>query len=134
MQLFELTSFMIDRAREGKQAGPHDLALGSAAFPGSLHGAITSALANLIRSMICCFSKGIESHNAHPVDMEKGLDGYCSAGPQKRDLQMEADAHISGEKRIDQKGFAEPPLLAAEIRQFSWEFIGVSSNFRLNVP
>lgn len=78
-----------------------ELASGSAAFRSSLPEGITSALADLVRSMNCYYSNLIEGHDTHPVDIEKALKKDYSDDPRKRDLQIEAEAHIAVQKWID---------------------------------
>ncbi len=88
-----------------KRAELNDLALElaarSAAFQASLPASIADALAGLIRSMNCYYSNLIEGHNTHPVDIERAMKDDYSADPEKRDLQLEAKAHIAVQKWID---------------------------------
>jgi Fic family protein len=72
-----------------------ELATKSAAFKSSLPREIVSALADLVRSMNCYYSNLIEGHETHPIDIERALQEDYSADPEKRDLQLEAKAHIS---------------------------------------
>ena len=81
-----------------------DLATRSAAFQASLPASIADALTGLIRSMNCYYSNLIEGHNTHPVDIERAMNGDYSADPEKRDLQLEAKAHIAVQKWIDEGG------------------------------
>ena len=81
-----------------------DLATRSASFRASLPGSIATALAGLIRSMNCYYSNLIEGHNTHPIDIERALKDDYSADPEKRDLQLEAKAHIAVQKWIDENG------------------------------
>ena len=92
-----------------------ELAEKSAAFRSSLPDSIAAALADLVRSMNCYYSNLIEGHNTHPVDIERALTGDYSSDPKKRDLQLEAKAHISVQKWIDEDGMAEPPTAPASI-------------------
>ncbi|WP_298983100.1 Fic family protein [uncultured Roseibium sp.] len=85
-----------------------DLAARAAAFRASLPASIASALADLIRSMNCYYSNLIEGHNTHPVDIERALQGDYSADPEKRDLQLEAKAHITVQRWIDEDGLTGP--------------------------
>ncbi len=86
-----------------------ELATISAAFKSSLPDSIASALADLIRSMNCYYSNLIEGHNTHPVDIEKAMRDDYSADPKKRDLQLEARAHIAVQKWIDEGGLEDRP-------------------------
>ncbi|MFN7604903.1 MAG: Fic family protein [Hyphomonadaceae bacterium] len=76
----------------------------SASFKGSLQPTIVTSLANLVRSMNCYYSNLIEGHDTHPIDIERALNSDFSADPKKRDLQLEAKAHISVQKWIDDGG------------------------------
>jgi Fic family protein len=76
----------------------------SAAFRASLLPGVMAALADLVRSMNCYYSNLIEGHNTHPVDIERALKDDYSADPRKRDLQLEAKAHITVQKWIDDGG------------------------------
>lgn len=76
----------------------------SAAFKGGLPPTIVTSLAGLVRSMNCYYSNLIEGHDTHPIDIERALNSDFSADPKKRDLQLEAKAHISVQKWIDDGG------------------------------
>jgi Fic family protein len=78
-----------------------ELAAESAAFRSSLPAGLLAALADLVRSMNCYYSNLIEGHNTHPVDIEKALKGDYSADTKKRNLQLEAKAHIAVQQWID---------------------------------
>lgn len=101
------------------RAGLNDLALDlaekSAAFRSSLPASVAEALADLVRAMNCYYSNLIEGHDTHPVDIERALRNDYSADPKKRDLQLEAKAHVAVQKWIDEDGMAEPPTAPASI-------------------
>ncbi|MFV0645223.1 MAG: Fic family protein [Sphingomonadaceae bacterium] len=99
-----------------------ELAEKSAAFRASLPDSIASALADLVRSMNCYYSNLIEGHNTHPIDIERALAGDYSADPKKRDLQLEAKAHITVQKWIDEDGMEEPPTAPAMIAKLHRRF------------
>jgi Fic family protein len=86
-----------------------DLAISSVELQSGLPASTASALADLIRSMNCYYSNLIEGHNTHPIDIERALKDDYSADPKKRDLQLEAKAHISVQKWIDESGLDSPP-------------------------
>ncbi|SCM79694.1 conserved hypothetical protein [uncultured Pleomorphomonas sp.] len=92
-----------------------DLAEKSAAFRSSLPASVAEALADLVRAMNCYYSNLIEGHDTHPVDIERALRNDYSADPKKRDLQLEAKAHVAVQKWIDEDGMAEPPTAPASI-------------------
>jgi len=83
-----------------------DLAAKSAGFRRSLPEGVVSALAELVRAMNCYYSNLIEGHNTHPVDIERAMRNDYSAEPRKRDLQLEARAHVTVQKWIDEDGLA----------------------------
>ncbi|WP_254792174.1 Fic family protein [Celeribacter indicus] len=99
-----------------------ELAEKSAAFRASLPESIATALADLVRSMNCYYSNLIEGHNTHPIDIERALAGDYSADPKKRDLQLEAKAHITVQKWIDEGGLEEPPTAPAMIAELHRRF------------
>src|SRR5882757_11046710 len=71
-----------------------DLAQKSAGFRRSLPESLLASLADLVRSMNCYYSNLIEGHDTHPIDIERALKDDYSQDPKKRDLQVEAKAHI----------------------------------------
>ena len=81
-----------------------ELAQQAAGFRRSLPPSLLSSLADLVRSMNCYYSNLIEGHDTHPVDIERALKQDYSRDAKKRDLQMEARAHISVQQWIDQGG------------------------------
>jgi Fic family protein len=78
-----------------------DLAGKAAGFRSSLAPGIRTALADLVRSMNCYYSNLIEGHDTHPVDIERALKNDYSADRHKRDLQLEAKAHIAVQQWLD---------------------------------
>jgi Fic family protein len=91
-----------------------DLTQKSAAFRASLPASILSSLSDLVRSMNCYYSNLIEGHNTHPVDIERALKGEYSNDTKKRDLQIEAKAHIAVQQWIDRGGLKGRRALTAE--------------------
>jgi len=81
-----------------------ELASHAAGFRRSLPAGILSALADLVRSMNCYYSNLIEGHDTHPVDIERALKDDYSSNPDKRNLQLEAKAHIAVQQWIDDGG------------------------------
>ena len=81
-----------------------DLAAHSAGFRRSLPDGVTTALADLVRAMNCYYSNLIEGHDTHPVDIERALKNDYSENEGKRNLQLEAKAHITVQKWIDDGG------------------------------
>ena len=81
-----------------------ELAAKSAGFRRSLPDGMLAALADLVRAMNCYYSNLIEGHDTHPVDIERALKNDYSADARKRNLQLEAKAHITVQKWIDKGG------------------------------
>ncbi len=66
-----------------------------------LHPVTAANLADLVRIMNCYYSNLIEGHNTLPRDIQRALaDQFASEG-QKRNLQIEARAHIEVQRSID---------------------------------
>ncbi len=81
----------------------------------SLPEGVSTALRNLIRSMNCYYSNLIEGHNTHPIDIERALNNDYSQNPNKRDLQLEAKAHIKTQCWIDEGGLEKHPAASQSI-------------------
>src|SRR5580700_9833592 len=83
----------------------------------SLPPSILTSLASLIRSMNCYYSNLIEGHDTHPIDIERALKNDYSSDAKKRDLQLEAKAHITVQQWIDKGGLKGHTLTADTIRE-----------------
>ncbi len=94
-----------------------DLAKRSAGFKRSLPGPIVESLATLVRSMNCYYSNLIEGHKTHPVDIERALNNDYNADAAKRDLQLEARAHIEVQRWIDEGGLRGRAATIESIRE-----------------
>ena len=79
----------------------------AAGFRRSLPKGVLAALADLVRAMNCYYSNLIEGHDTHPVDIERALRDDYSADASKRNLQLEARAHIAVQAWIDRGGLAD---------------------------
>lgn len=105
---------LVDRAFELARLAP--------AFKSSLPPSIVPSLSDLVRSMNCYYSNLIEGHNTHPVDIEKALRNDYSADPKRRDLQLEAKAHVSVQRWIDSGGIRNRPSDAQSLREIHRRF------------
>ena len=94
-----------------------ELAAAAAGFRRALPGGVHSSLAALVRSMNCYYSNLIEGHDTHPIDIERALRQDFSVNPRKRDLQMEARAHIEVQSWIDTGGLTGRPATSADAPQ-----------------
>jgi Fic family protein len=91
-----------------------DLTQKSAAFRASLPASTIDSLADLVRAMNCYYSNLIEGHHTHPVDIERALKNEYSTDTHKRDLQLEAKAHIAVQEWIDRGGLKSRHALTVE--------------------
>jgi hypothetical protein len=99
-----------------------EVAARSAGFRRSLPDGVRTALADLVRAMNCYYSNLIEGHDTHPIDIERALKNDYSNDPRKRDLQLEAKAHISVQRWIDAGGLAGRSLSLAGIKEIHRRF------------
>lgn len=91
-----------------------DLTQKAAGFRRSLPPSLLASLADLVRAMNCYYSNLIEGHDTHPVDIERALKNDYSQDARKRDLQLEAKAHITVQKWIDGGGLKGGLAIKAE--------------------
>jgi len=99
-----------------------DLAQKSAGFRRSLPESLLASLADLVRSMNCYYSNLIEGHDTHPIDIERALKDDYSKDARKRDLQLEAKAHISVQQWIDGGGLKGRALTADSVCEIHRRF------------
>ncbi len=99
-----------------------ELAQRSAGFRRSLPENLVTSLADLVRSMNCYYSNLIEGHDTHPVDIERALRGDYSKDAGKRDLQLEARAHIEVQRWIDGGGLKGRPVTVDAIKEVHHRF------------
>jgi Fic family protein len=94
-----------------------ELARRSEGFRRSLPSSIVSSLATLVRAMNCYYSNLIEGHDTHPIDIERALKGDYSKDTKKRDLQLEARAHIAVQEWMDSGALGNRATAADAIRE-----------------
>lgn len=78
-----------------------ELAKKGSSLTSGMPQALRRSVGDLVRSMNCYYSNIIEGHNTHPRDIDAALNKDFSAEPEKRNLQMEAVAHIEVQRMID---------------------------------
>ena len=83
-----------------------ELAAASAGFRRSLPPGVVKALSDLVRAMNCYYSNLIEGHDTHPIEIERAMKNDYSTDPHKRNLQLEAKAHVAVQGWIDGGGLA----------------------------
>jgi Fic family protein len=79
-------------------------------------------LADLVRSKNCYYSSLIEGHDTHPIDIERALKNDYSKDVGKRNLQLEAKAHIEVQRWIDEGGIRGRAATAAAICEIHRRF------------
>lgn len=108
---------------EGLENLAFDLAREASELSGQLHPIVRLAVGDLVRSMNCYYSNLIEGHNTHPRDIDRALAADYSTDATRRDLQLEARAHIEVQRMIDARtDVPGPPASQAFIRWTHREF------------
>ena len=85
-----------------------------------LHPKSAASLADLVRVMNCYYSNLIEGHNTRPRDIELALENRFDQDGERRNLQMEAAAHIRVQREIDARYAAGTLQDAASQRFICW--------------
>jgi Fic family protein len=96
------------------------LATEAAGLAARLAPGTSAAVGDLVRGMNCYYSNLIEGHDTRPVDIERALRAEFAAEPERRDLQLEATAHIAVQTAIDDGDMdadASPSALAIDIHR-----------------
>lgn len=75
----------------------------AAKLSGSLNPLTRNAIADFLRPMNSYYSNLIEGHDTHPIDINRALKNDFSKDKAKRNLQMEAHAHINVHKYISEQ-------------------------------
>jgi len=99
-----------------------ELATKSAGFRRSLPGSLLHSLADLVRAMNCYYSNLIEGHDTHPIDIDRAMNGDYSSDAKKRDLQLEAKAHIVVQQWIDTGGLKGAAVATGSIVEIHRRF------------
>jgi Fic family protein len=72
--------------------------------------------------MNCYYSNLIEGHNTHPVDIERAMNNDYSADPEKRNLQLEAKAHVAVQRWVDGGGVKGRATTTEAVREIQRRF------------
>jgi len=99
-----------------------ELAQKASGLKRSLPPSLLASLATFVRGMNCYYSNLIEGHNTHPVEIERALKEDYSQDARKRDLQLEARAHIAVQKWIDEGGLKGRTVTVEGIREIHRRF------------
>lgn len=113
ISMFNLTA--LEAANYGF-AGEHG------AFAARLHRIMRASVGDLVRSMNCYYSNLIEGHNTLPIDIDRAMAGDYAQEPEKRNLQLEARAHIEVQQLVDRSEMPFPVLSLEGICWLHGEF------------
>jgi Fic family protein len=72
--------------------------------------------------MNCYYSNLIEGHDTHPVDIERAMKNDYSSDVRKRNLQMEARAHVAVQSWVDGGGLTGRAVTEDGIREIHRRF------------
>ncbi len=91
----------------------------AASLAGRLAPETVLAIGDLVRGMNCYYSNLIEGHDTRPINIERALKLDYSRDPERRDLQLEAAAHIAVQSAIDHDKLPRlaPAALAIELHR-----------------
>ncbi|KJU84792.1 filamentation induced by cAMP protein fic [Candidatus Magnetobacterium bavaricum] len=78
-----------------------DLSSAAASLGNRLHPQSAANFADLVRVMNCYYSNLIEGHNTMPREIERALGNDFDTARDRRNLQLEAYAHIRLQREID---------------------------------
>ena len=79
-----------------------ELSAKAATLGSALHPRTASNLADLVRIMNTYYSNLIEGHHTRPRDIERALSGELDQDKKRRDLQLEAKAHVRVQGEVDE--------------------------------
>lgn len=118
-EYFTLTSSMEPLFPEDDSKILENLALEliekSARLSGTMNPITRTAIANFLRPMNSYYSNLIEGHDTHPIDIDKALNNDYSDIKAKKDLQLEAKAHINVHKTISDEFLSGNPLIPSSL-------------------
>lgn len=84
-----------------------DLSAQTAVLGARLHPETAASLAGLTRIMNAYYSNLIEGHNTRPRDIERALAEEFDTNTERRNLQLEARAHVRVQAEIDRLAAAD---------------------------
>jgi Fic family protein len=109
----------------------------SQALGARLHPRSAGSLAELARVMNCYYSNLIEGHNTTPREIERALHDRLDVTEDRRNLQLEARAHIRLQREIDRQfaaGALPEPASIAFVRWLHRSFYEGAPEAMLDVP
>jgi Fic family protein len=84
-----------------------ELSAASATLGAGLHPRTAANLADLVRIMNTYYSNLIEGHNTRPRDIARALEGELDKDSERRNLQLEAAAHVRVQGELDRMASAD---------------------------
>ena len=116
---------LLDEAGTGLLDLVASLSTSASALGARLHPRSAAGLADAVRIMNCYYSNLIEGHNTTPREIEAALQERLEAAEERRNLQLEARAHIRLQREIDRRyaaGDLPEPASTGFIRWLHEEF------------
>lgn len=113
-----------------------ELSASAATLGSALHPRTAANLADLVRLMNCYYSNLIEGHDTRPRDIERALAGDLDQDGGRRNLQIEAAAHVRVQKMLDAEaaeGGLPAPASPAFLRWLHEEFYAGASDEMLTI-
>src|SRR6266545_4320621 len=113
-----------------------ELAAASATLGRALHPRTAANLADLVRIMNTYYSNLIEGHDARPRDIERALAGKFDQDKERRNLQVEAAAHVRVQAEVDRMAAEDRLPEPASVDFICWlhrEFYRDSSEEMLRI-
>jgi Fic family protein len=97
-----------------------ELSASAATLGKALHPRTAANLADLVRVMNTYYSNLIEGHDTRPRDIERALAGQLDLDEGRRNLQLEAAAHVRVQREVDRMGAdgVLPPPASGEFIQW----------------
>jgi Fic family protein len=95
-----------------------------------LHPRSAESLADLVRVMNCYYSNLIEGHNTTPREIQQALRNRLDATDERRNLQIEARAHIRVQQDVDRLYMAGKLPEPASVSFILW----LNRSFYLDAP
>jgi Fic family protein len=96
------------------------LSAATGALGSRLHPHSAAGLADLVRVMNCYYSNLIEGHNTTPREIIWALQDRLDASRERRNLQLEARAHIRVQREIDRQHAAGALPEPASVEFIRW--------------
>ena len=104
--LFRIEPTLLDEVPSEVNDVVAELAAASSHLGASLHPTTAASLADLVRIMNTYYSNLIEGHNTRPRDIARALEGQFARDAERRNLQLEAAAHVRVQREIDHRAAA----------------------------